>query len=299
VSNDPGFSLSAFAPVERGDFDGGGHREPTESNFAMLGEFSPPPSEQPHLLWIEMDPSAQLPPLDGAACRVDVVTLPSEQDLSETLQSSQALVSAITMIHPGEDLLASTLAALLQGQKFKSEPWLVLADTPSQDDMLQAIEAGISDMLPYDYACTELLRSDSMLADPGSFPLTAQGVPVSSISADQAMQRMMTNADFYAQLLQAFYEEIPERMQTLREVWPGDVGQVKHHCHSVVGIALSLGLDALADVAREAERYANSVIKAEGELQDNTHLVRMLGVMQSARYQMLLWMHAQVRDSSM
>jgi HPt (histidine-containing phosphotransfer) domain-containing protein len=60
---------------------------------------------------------------------------------------------------------------------------------------------------------------------------------------------------------------------------------IKHQCHALKGLAMTLGLHQLAEVAMRTEAQATQTTALDGSL-----LVQLAGEMQSAGFQILRWL---------
>ncbi len=76
-----------------------------------------------------------------------------------------------------------------------------------------------------------------------------------------AMERI-GDMDFIKELLQDFYNEIPNDMSTLKKaIISDDVENVRIIAHTVKGTGANLSLDAISDIAKQLEMAAKETRK--------------------------------------
>jgi PAS domain S-box-containing protein len=211
------------------------------------------------------------------------------------LDSVEALALHMTSGAPQATLVLADLATATSepmralrggnGASIKSMLLLVLADTPTEEEMQTCIRAGAVDMVSARYAVNNLgaiarqhINAEGVMrVDPNNL--------VTAIDGHGAMARIQSDHAFFGSLLRELFDELPQRWQLLREAWGHDPDQVKHRSHSLKGLGLSLGLTSLAQVAVQAEVLSS---QSAGPM-DAALLQQLEAEMQSARFHILRW----------
>ena len=81
----------------------------------------------------------------------------------------------------------------------------------------------------------------------------------SGVSLPAALDRLGGRVDIYTRTLRGFVQDAPAAMEALQAaLQSGEASAVSARCHSLKGLASTLGLDALAQAAAAAERQATS-----------------------------------------
>jgi HPt (histidine-containing phosphotransfer) domain-containing protein len=107
-----------------------------------------------------------------------------------------------------------------------------------------------------------------------------------AINSHAAMVQSQCDAAFFASLLEAFLEELPQRLKSMQKAWPHNAAEFKHHGHSLKGVAAALGLQSLHLVASKAESFAGQAVHPK-PIELMPHLE---GEIQSARFQIMRWL---------
>jgi HPt (histidine-containing phosphotransfer) domain-containing protein len=174
------------------------------------------------------------------------------------------------------------------GASMKSMALLVLAEAASEADMQACISAGAVDMVLPAYALEHLgALAGKHINARGELRVNLNNKVV-AIDSQGAMARIQSDQPFFGSLLRAFFDELPQRRQLLREAWSQDRDQVHHRSHALKGLAATLGLDSLEQVARQAEERVQQ--PGQGAAEDAGLLLQLEGEMQSARFQILRWL---------
>jgi HPt (histidine-containing phosphotransfer) domain-containing protein len=241
--------------------------------------------------WVRRDPQQATP---------DAARLLRQGLVLQVLDSVEALAShtasvADPVVLVLADLANATSAPLraLHAQAQDSTrmgrlAMVVLADTVTEADMLACLHAGAVDMVPMPYALDHLEAiARKHITTQGTWQVDVNNRLV-AIDAQAAMERMQADVPFFGSLLRAFCDELPQRQQTLRNDWSLGPSQVMHHCHTLKGLALTMGLKSLAQMASLAETRAQHAAR-QGEV-DPALLLQLEGEMQSARFHILHWL---------
>ncbi len=257
---------------------------PAQTATAAAPEPTAPPI---HVYWVRSTPSQPVP--DAAALRqkgvvlqvlksVDVLALVIAAGAPAGLVVMD-LVSVISA--PMRALTGSSGAASLQAMRL-----IALADAASETEMLAGMGAGAVDLVPHPFALNHL---DVI----GQRYLNAQGEwrvdesrEIIAIDSQGAMERTESDWPFFSNLLRAFFDELPVRTQQIQDDWRVNPKEIKHHSHALKGLAMTLGLHQLADVAVRTEAHC-----AKGGPLDRAFLVQLEGELQSAGFQILRWLN--------
>ena len=239
-----------------------------------------------HVYWIRATAQQALP--DAAALLQQGVllrVLESLDGLAELLESG-APAGLLVM-----DQTTATSAALRalgrsrNGASMKAMLMIALADAATEEEMRASRRAGAVDVLPQQFALHHL-------PDMGKRYLDAQGKPrldvsrnIAAIDSPAAMAHMQADAMFFGSLLRAFFDELPGRKTQFQEDWGCNGQQIQHHSHALKGLARTLGLHHLAEVAVQTETRAR-----QGDALDTALLGQLEGELQSAGFQILRWL---------
>jgi CheY-like chemotaxis protein len=242
-----------------------------------------------HAYWIRANPNDGLP---------DSADLMQQGVVLHLLDSVEALASHMADNARPASLVVADLAtansepmrALVRqnGASMNSMALVVLADAVTEDDMLACIHSGAVDMLLLPYALDNLgAISRKHINAQGELRMDPNNKVV-AIDGHGAMERIQSDLPFFGDLLRAFFDELPQRWQLLRDDWNLNPDQVKHRSHALKGLAVTLGLESLAQVARQVEALephpGEPIVPNEGLL------LQLQGEMQSARFQILRWL---------
>jgi HPt (histidine-containing phosphotransfer) domain-containing protein len=213
----------------------------------------------------------------------------------QVLESGDALAPLLEAGAPAGLILvdqdaatSATLRALGRsriGASMNAMPMIALADAPTEDDMRACLRAGAIDMVPRAFAHHFLhTLCERLLNDRGQAQVDTK-LQIAAIDSKRAMSQMQSDAPFFGSLLRAFFEELPARAQQLQDDWVLHPQHIKHQCHALKGLAMTLGLHQLAEVAMRTEAQATQTTALDGSL-----LVQLAGEMQSAGFQILRWL---------
>jgi CheY-like chemotaxis protein/HPt (histidine-containing phosphotransfer) domain-containing protein len=226
----------------------------------------------------------------------DLVTLLKQGVLLQVLDSVESLESLLAAGAPAGllvlDRATVTSAALhasgrsSNGASMKVMPMIALADAPTEEEMLACRRAGVVDMVPHQFALKYLPEIGKRYLDEQGVPRVDLHQNIAAIDSRRAMAHMQADAVFFGSLLRAFFDELPGRTKQFQDDWSGNAQQLKHHSHSLKGLARTLGLHELAEVAVQIE-----VQGAQGASPDAALLTQLEGELESAGFQILRWLH--------
>ncbi len=171
------------------------------------------------------------------------------------------------------------------GVSMKAMPVIALAEVATEVEMRECLLAGAVDMVPRQFALNCLNALGARYLDEQGQPRADVQQKVAAIDSQHAMQHMQSDVTFFGSLLHAFFEELPGRKKQLQDDWLHKPQQIKHHSHALKGLALTLGLHHLAELARQVESQSASGARLEPEL-----LAQLEGELQSAGFQILRWL---------
>jgi HPt (histidine-containing phosphotransfer) domain-containing protein len=164
-------------------------------------------------------------------------------------------------------------------------PMIALADAATEVQMRACLRAGAVDVVPAQFARNAMpLLAARHLNSQGQRPV-GKDTEFSAQDIRRAIDNMQADLPFFASLLREFFDEMPDRMQHLRDNWQQRPQQAGHQSHALKGLAMTFGLLALADVAKRIENQA-----AQGDALDAALLAQAEGEMQSAGFQILRWL---------
>lgn len=215
-----------------------------------------------------------------------IVDSVAQLEISLAANASQAVLVMADMETALSDAM-NNLSSARQGS-MSSLALVVLADDATEASMCSCIRSGAIDMVPLSYARDYL--SDIVnkhITSTGAFRIEPDNKVV-AIDGHGAMARIASDHDFFGSLLRTFFDELPERLQRLRDDWSQNTTQIKHSSHSLKGLALTLGLGSLGKVAAQAETLASE----PGATLDAALLLQLEGEIQSARLSILRWLFA-------
>jgi PAS domain S-box-containing protein len=172
------------------------------------------------------------------------------------------------------------------GASMKAMPLIALADAPTEEEMRACRRAGAVDSVPTAFALKHLKLLGNRFLNEHGEPQTDLHQEIAAIRSAPAMAHMQADVPFFGSLLRAFLDELPARKQQIQSDWYRDPQQVKHHSHALKGLAMTLGLQHLADAAVHTETLATQTAALNTDL-----LVQLEGEMQSAGFQILRWLH--------
>jgi CheY-like chemotaxis protein len=171
------------------------------------------------------------------------------------------------------------------GVSMKAMPVIALAEVATEVEMRECMLAGAVDMVPRQFALNCLNALAARYLDEQGQPRADVQRKVAAIDSQHAMQHMQSDVTFFGSLLHAFFEELPGRKKQLQDDWLHKPQQIKHHSHALKGLALTLGLHHLAELARQVENQSAPGARLEPEL-----LAQLEGELQSAGFQILRWL---------
>jgi HPt (histidine-containing phosphotransfer) domain-containing protein len=243
--------------------------------------------------WIDATPEQPVP--DASALLQQGVVL----QLLESVAALEALLSAgapagLLVL----DLATATSApvrALNQGAhaaSMQAMPMIALADAATEVQMRACLRAGAVDVVPAQFARNALpLLAARHLNSQGQRPV-GRDTEFAAQAMRRAIDNMQADLPFFASLLREFFDEMPARMQHLRDDWLRSPQQAGHQSHAIKGLAMTFGLLALADMAKQIENQA-----AQGDALDAALLAQAEGEMQSAGFQILRWLQRHQDES--
>jgi polar amino acid transport system substrate-binding protein len=106
---------------------------------------------------------------------------------------------------------------------------------------------------------------------------TSETFALEGINSIQAITRLGGNAKLYRQLLKSFAKDQVHFVQTYRNyVFDNDLDGAKRLCHTLKGIAGTLGMEELSSLAGEAERFVHPIKNDEPLLNSIDMKIRSL-----------------------
>ena len=245
------------------------------------------PSTQPlHVYWLQGKTPQIFP---------DAAILLHQGVVLEVLDSVEALAARLEGQAPAgllvldqETATGPALAALAlasRGASMQAMPMIALAEAATEEQMHACRRAGVVDLVPSQFALDTLDVLGKRYFDDQGQPRTDLQQNIDAIDSQRAMKHMQADAAFFGSLLRAFFDELPARKKQLQDDWLHQPQQIKHHSHALKGLALTLGLRQLAQVAVKAETLA-----AQGAVLDAGLLAQLEGELQSAGFQILRWL---------
>ena len=243
-----------------------------------------------HVYWIQGPTQESRPDGDGLLQRGVVLhLLDSVEALAARLADGAALSGLVVADMASINSTAMRDLRANNGAGMKAMAWVVLADMATEDDMQACIRAGAVDMVPLPYA----LENVGVIARKH---FNAQGElrvdinnHVVAIDGHAAMARIQADLVFFGGLLRTFFDELPMRRKLLHDDWSLDPAQVKNRSHALKGLAVTLGFESLAQVARQGE----ALEPHPGDTLDGALLLQLDAEMESARFQILRWLNIQ------
>ena len=239
-----------------------------------------------HAYWICSSARQALP--DATALLQQGVVLQVLESMDALASLLQAGAPAGLLVLESEQAIGAAMRApggSGQGASMAAMPMIAVADAPTEVHMRACLRAGAIDMVPTPFALHHL----GLL---GTRWLNAQGAPradfkteVAAIASQRAIQQLQSDLPFFASLLRVFYDELPARQRQLQSDWQLSAQQIENYCHALKGLAMTLGLHQLSDVARCVEDHA-----AQAPALDARWLVQIEAELQSAGFQVLRWL---------
>jgi HPt (histidine-containing phosphotransfer) domain-containing protein len=170
-----------------------------------------------------------------------------------------------------------------------------VADVATEVQLHACIRAGVVDIVVRPFALTHLLALGQRARDAQAQAQRDGPLTIAAIDSQRAMAHMQADAAFFGSLLRAFLDELPHRKKQLQDDWSRSPQQIKHHSHALKGLAMTLGLHHLAEVAARVEALA-----AHGAVLDAALLLELEAEMVSAGFQILRWLqvHAAVVEAT-
>lgn len=247
-------------------------------------------------------------PIDETFFRVDWICgslIPSETELArirqqggvvQVIDSLAALgaqrsidpeVTRLVLVDLSTALTDAMQACLEISQKtsLHAMTLVVLGDEVAEEDMMRCVLMGAVKMVSRTHAAQSVCEIAEMLfGGTDSSPRKAAS-QASGIHAQAAMDRMQADQKFFAKLLRYFFDELPQHRQALHEAWSHEPEQVKNRCHSLKGLASTLGIERLAEVSRKGE-FMGPYLEAT-EIENVALLQQLDHEIQSARFDIL------------
>ena len=236
--------------------------------------------------WIRATPHQPVPVCDALLKQgVQLQVLESVEDLGLLLDANAPTGLLVVDQATATSAAMRALGSGLKGASMKAMQMIALADAATDEEMRACLRAGVVDMVPNQFALNYLnVIGKRHLNNRGERPLDEK-LEITAIDSQRAMKHMQADAAFFGSLLRAFFDELPARKKQLQDDWLHRPQQIKHHSHALKGLALTLGLRQLAQVAVKAETLA-----AQGAALDAGLLEQLEGELQSAGFQILRWL---------
>jgi HPt (histidine-containing phosphotransfer) domain-containing protein len=239
-----------------------------------------------HIYWVRTTPLQMVPNAAGLL-KMGVVlkVLESVQELALLRKGNAA--SGLLIV---DQSLASSAAMRAlgidgNGASMKAMPMIALADAATEEEMRACRDAGAVDMVPHQFALNHLSVIGERYLNQQGEPRADMSQNIAAIDSQSAMENMQSDSAFFGSLLSAFLAEIPTRRKQLRDDWFNNSQLIKHQSHALKGLAMTLGLHQLAEVAQQTEARA-----AQGVGLDIGLLAQFEGELQSASFQILRWL---------
>jgi HPt (histidine-containing phosphotransfer) domain-containing protein len=242
------------------------------------------------VFWIRTNPQEATP--DAARLRpqgVSLRVLDSVEALANCLDTAPRQ-GALVLVNR-ETACGQAMRRLIedsQGAGMKALAIVVVSDDFAEDFMTTSISYGAVDIVSLGYVMEYLAPLARKHIDADGELLVDLVFNVAQINARIAMERMQSDESFFRWLLREFYDEMPMRRKLLEDAWSCDRAQIKQLCHSLKGLALTLGLERLAQVAASAETSA-PLLSASG-VEDVNLSMELFSEMQSASFYILRWL---------
>jgi HPt (histidine-containing phosphotransfer) domain-containing protein len=176
----------------------------------------------------------------------------------------------------------------LQRTSVFAMPMLVVGGEFVEEDAMLWIQTGAVKHVSRTQAAQAVCEIAGILSE-GTLSSIGEAVSqVWDIRAQAAMAHMQADREFFAQLLRYFFDELPQHRRALHEAWGGEPDRVKQRCHSLKGLALTLGIERLALVARKGESMGPYLQGTE--IVDVVLLQQLDHEIQSTRFDVLRWL---------
>jgi CheY-like chemotaxis protein/HPt (histidine-containing phosphotransfer) domain-containing protein len=241
----------------------------------------------PHVYWIrnqgqDIVPDATQLLQQGIALHVlNSIHEWAERTVGEAHSNSLLVVDMATATStPMRTLLADNVACMKPGA------WLVRSDEATENAMQTSMRAGAVDWAALPYACEHMVDIVKRHFDAHGGLRLDPNNKVVAIDSHAAMTRTFSDPGFFGSLLRAFSDELPDRLKGLLEDVVDNPVQFRHRAHSLKGLAVSLGLMSLHQIASQAEGMASQA----GRISKAQLMVELEGEIQSARFQILRWL---------
>jgi HPt (histidine-containing phosphotransfer) domain-containing protein len=171
-------------------------------------------------------------------------------------------------------------------ENMKFAAWVVRSDVMPESAIQDFVNAGALDWVPSTFArdyLEEIFKKH--FSSTGRLRLDPNN-QVAAIDSHAAMSRSEMDVAFFGSLLRIYFDDLPKLIPLLRHDWSNDTDRFRRRSHSLKGVAATLGLSSLYQVASRAEFI---VPDADGRL-DSRLMVQLEGEMQSAIFQILRWL---------